>query len=494
MSVTAPSLADIVVSKLFPHDHKYINDPVGWMRERLGEQCWSMQREVAESVVANRYTAVQSCHDVGKSFLGSRLVAWWLDVHELGSAFAVSTAPTGPQVGAILWREIRRAHKKGQLAGRITLDNQWYMTEGGKRNQSNAEDELIAYGRKPADYDQAAFQGIHAEFVLVIIDEACGVPKQLYDAVDSLATNENARVLAIGNPDDPGAHFADICKPGSGWNTIKIDAFGSPNFTREQRELDPRVCSMLVSRQWVREREKRWGVGSPLWQSKVRGEFPDVSDFALLPPKILRIATETNLPGLALGRYGGDIARMGDDKTELYRNRGGMIRHEDSWAKLNTMETANRFARVLRRHGANRVPMVVDSVGLGSGVYDRMRELNLNVLSFVGSERAFNFKRFKNRRAEIFWKFREACEDGEIDLDPADEDLLNQLGSIQWYTDNQDRITIESKEDMKKRGLPSPDKADAAVMSTVKTATASEILEAQDAMHAISHNLMAKVL
>ena len=79
------------------------------------------------------------------------------------------------QVKAILWRYIGGAHRTANLPGRVTLDAKWYIGQ-----------ELVAYGRKPADYDQAAFQGIHARYVLVIIDEAGGVPKSIFDAVDAL--------------------------------------------------------------------------------------------------------------------------------------------------------------------------------------------------------------------------------------------------------------------------------------------------------------------
>jgi hypothetical protein len=134
----------------------------------------------------------------------SRLALWWIDVHPPVEAFVVTTAPTTPQVEAILWRYMGNAHKKGGLPGRITHDAKWYIGN-----------ELVAYGRKPAAYDPAAFQGIHARYVLVIIDEAGGVPKSIFDAVDALATNIEARVVAVGNPDDPPSHFAIICKPGS---------------------------------------------------------------------------------------------------------------------------------------------------------------------------------------------------------------------------------------------------------------------------------------
>ena len=142
----------------------------------------------------NRYSAFKASHDVSKSHTISRLALWWIDVHPPGEASVVTTAPTTPQVGAILWRYLGNAHKKGGLPSRITLDAKSYIGN-----------ELVAYGRKPAHYDLAAFQGIHARYVLVIIDEAGGVPKSIFDAVDALATNIDARVVAVGNPDDPAS-------------------------------------------------------------------------------------------------------------------------------------------------------------------------------------------------------------------------------------------------------------------------------------------------
>jgi len=139
---------------------RYVDDPVGFINERLGEHLWSKQREVAESVLVNRHTLVKSAHDQGKSFVASRLAAWWIASHEPGEAFVVTTAPSWPQVRAILWREIRRAHRAGKLPGELN-QTEWLL-----------DGELVAYGRKPADYDEHGFQGIHARFVLVIIDEA----------------------------------------------------------------------------------------------------------------------------------------------------------------------------------------------------------------------------------------------------------------------------------------------------------------------------------
>jgi hypothetical protein len=460
----------LLAEKYDPTPNPHIDDPVAWETEVLGEHAWSKQREIAESVVENRYTAVQSAHDTGKSWRASRLVSWWLDVHPEGEAFAVTTAPTWPQVRAILWREIRRSLKKGSLRGRTTLNCEWYM--GGSRI-GDPNEELVAYGRKPADYDQAAFQGIHAKYVLVIIDEACGVPRLLFDAVDSLATNVNARVLAIGNPDDPASQFAQICKPGSGWNTIAISAFDTPAFTGEEVEQD--LLDVLVSKEWVEERKIRWGEASPTYISKVLGQFPEIGEDTLIQPSWIKAAEINDLSGAAMkkkGQYGGDIARYGSDKTVIYRNRAGMIRKVHESAKKSTVSTAGAVRKLVKPH-VGGVPIILDALGLGGGVVDALKEDKVKgIRPFIASARAFEPERFENRRAEIYWMFRDLMESGMIDLAPMGEDdeLKSQMGSIKWELTSKGKIKIEAKDDFKKRMGLSPDHLDACVMSAIEGA------------------------
>jgi hypothetical protein len=452
--------AEAALRFLFPQPAPYKYDPQGWIRDVLKEHTWSKQDEICQSVVDNRYTAVKACHGPGKSFIAARLGAWWLNVHELGDAFLVTTAPSWPQVQAILWREMRRAWRKGRLPGRITLDCMWYMGEG------RTDEELIAMGRKPADYNETAFQGLHARYILIIMDEACGIPISLWTAIRSLMTNDNARVIAIGNPDDPGSEFAQICKPGSGWNVIQIPAFDSPNFTGEY--VPPAVAENLVTPLWVEDRRRDWGEGSPLWQAKVLAEFPDISDEYLITPAMIQTGIDTNLPGLDKGRYGADIARMGSDKTVVYRNRGGVIRYVDSWGMTDTMTTAGKLKLIMDKHHVTGIPnLVIDVVGLGAGPFDRLREQDYPVVPFSAAERAYRPDKFKNRRAEVFWTFRGMLESAMIDLDPMDDLLHQELQSIKWFVDSSGRIQIESKEDMKERGVKSPDRADACVYSIV---------------------------
>jgi hypothetical protein len=453
--------ADAALRYMFPEPAPYLGDPVLWVKERAGGFVWSKQIEILESVRDNKYTAVKACHGPGKSASAGLACGWWIDVHDFGSAFVVTTAPSWPQVQAILWREIRRLHARAKLPGRITQDCVWHMSSV---ENSKADEEFVAMGRKPADYDEQAFQGIHARYILIVIDEACGVPEALWTAVLSLATNENARVLAIGNPDDPSSYFATVCKPGSGWNVITISAFDTPNFTGEP--IPEWLQQDLVHPDWVAERAADWGEESPVYVSKVLGEFPDVSDEYLITPALMERAYGTHLVGLGHGRYGADIARMGRDKTVLYRNRDGVIRFIDSWSKMDTMKTVGKLRQHLD-HYPTKIPATIDSIGVGAGVVDRLRELGLEAIGFQGSERAYRPEKFKNRRAEVYWEFRQALEDGVYDLDPEDTKLAAELCNIKYWIDSGGRIVVESKEDMRERGVPSPDHADAAVYSTI---------------------------
>jgi hypothetical protein len=438
-----------------------MRQPTRWLHEHLGF-IWSKQVVIANSVRDHRHTAVHSCHGPGKSLIAAGLVCWWIDVHPEGEAFAVTTAPTQPQVEAILWREVGRWHRRLDLNGHVSTGNQpqWKLADG----------ELVAFGRKPADYldveqAKAAFQGIHARYILIVLDEAAGIPVWLWDAVESLATNQYARILAIGNPDDPASQFAKVCSPGSGWNVIHIDVLDTPNFTGE--EVPEYLTELLPSRQWVEERRKRWGVGSPMWESKVRGRFPKTATDTLISPDLILAAQLRDLSSTAFepGRYGVDVARSGNDESTIYRRRGGTVRREFSRAGIgDTMELAGEVHNRIEPH-KGLVPAVIDIIGIGAGVYDRLSEQELNVVPFQASEAADNPYKFKNRRAESFWALRELFQEGVVDLDPEDEELAAQLGSIKWKVDSAGRIQIESKEDMKKRGLPSPDRADAVMMS-----------------------------
>jgi hypothetical protein len=443
-----------------PAPNPYANDPVGWVHDHSIET-WSKQDEIYESVRDNRYTAVKSCHGPGKSFTAANTVAWWLDTKP--DPFAVTSAPTSHQVRTILWREIRRAKKLADMPGKISQGQvpEWRMAE-----------ELVAFGRKPADYldpneAAAAFQGIHATSLLIVLDEGSGIPDWLAMACETLITNEDSRLLIIGNPDNPISYFAKSFRPASGFNKITIRAKDTPAFTGEK--VSKNLADKLTSRMWVEERAKRWGVRSPLYISKVDAEFPDITDDTVFTPAMITQAITNDRSRYAVnttGRYGFDVARLGPDESVVYHNRNGYVRQVARWAKADTMESVGKFRSLAGPNPGKQTPEAwIDVNGLGAGVFDRLRELNYPVRPFNSGEKAYNPIRYKNRRSEAFWEAREMFEEALIDIEELDEDLQAELMEVHFKTASTGQIQIEPKEDIAQRLGRSPDRADAFIMS-----------------------------
>lgn len=479
----------------------WARDPVRWARERLGDTLWTGQQRILRSVRDHRKTAVPTSHEVGKSYDAAIAAAWWLDTHKYGEAFVITTAPTGPQVKVILWKEIGRAHSRGDLPGRINPTGcEWKMQVGDK-------EEVVAMGRKPSDYTPTAFQGIHAPYVLIIVDEANGV-RGLWDALDSLMANDNSKLLAIGNPDDPTGEFYEACKPSSGYNVIHISAFDSPNFTGEP--MPPEILQQLVGRQYVEEKRAKWaptwrwvadgsrcepppggGVESthPYWQSKVLGQFPVQSMVgSLIPLSWIRAAQERALqPGFP-NELGLDVGASTDgDPSCLGHRRGPVFRVLYEERQPDTMKTLGKLLQHLdnRAIGASRAK--VDYIGVGRGVVDRARETRADVhpisvgeastvicclackhewdTTLVQTERCpkCNGKEtravYANLLSQLWWGVRTMFESGDVDLDPDDEDLAAELLTLTWAPNSKGQTVVKYGDG------PSPNRADSLLIA-----------------------------
>jgi hypothetical protein len=450
-----------IADGLDPQPDPWAADGPGWIRHRLGEHTWSKQDEILNSLRDNQKTAVRSAHSTGKSHIAARAMAWWMDTHPLDETFIISTAPSANQVTGILWRYLKMIHKRCGLPGYITESAvpEWKI-DGGLR----------AWGRKPQDLtnpEEAAtvFQGSHAKYLLIVIDEACGLPKWLWTAISTLATQPTNRILAIGNPDDPISEFAKKCMPGSRWHKIKISAHDTPAFTGEQ--VAQEIIDNLVTREWVQEAIEDNGEDSPYVTSKVFAEFPEVSEDSLIPLSWIQAAVDRDLSGPAiadLGKFSLDVGREGKDESVLAFWRAGMFRIVEARKGIgNTMRLVGWMSKHRKDHPAS--PFIVDADGIGGPVVDRARELEIPVTAFHAQRKAYNNKKFLNRRSEQWWQLRDLFEAGLIDL-PSDQKLIAQLASIRKEEDSQGRIVVESKKDMKKRGVPSPDRADTLMMVT----------------------------
>lgn len=446
--------------RLAERARRFAHDPVGWVRQRLRQVVWSKQREVLESVRDHRRTAVRSGHGVGKSHTASLAAGWWLDTHPPGEAFVVTTAPTYAQVRAILWRYIRRIHKAAGLPGRVN-QTEWHI-----------DDEIVAYGRKPSDHDESAFVGIHARYVLVILDEACGIPPQLWIAADALTTNADCRILAIGNPDNPASEFRRVCTPGSGWHVIGISAFDSPNLTGE--DVPEEVALALVSAEWVEEKRREWGEDNPLYRSKVLGEFSADSEWQVVRTSdaaACRLEPDAPPSGADLlpVELGVDVGGGGDET--VIRERRGLQAGREWRAHTDRPEQiAPMIKHAIRETGATKVK--IDSIGVGFGVIGELRnDRTLRGVRIVGvnvGEKASDPKKFANLRAEIWWEVgRGLSERRGWDLSSMEnaDTTVAQLVEPQWDVDPSGRIRVEKKEEIIKRLGRSPDNADALLLA-----------------------------
>ena len=399
-------------------------------------------------MVDNPNTAVPSCFGSGKDWIASRIITWWVATGGL----VVATSNSFPQLRDILWRELRKAHAAGQLPGKPSNGNdlRWEVTETG----------AWAIGRKPDDDDSEGLQGYHGARILVVVDEANGVSGTLWTATTGLVVNEASRRLAIGNPYEPSGPFYEACRSPV-WNVIPISVFDTPNFTGEP--VPVKAQEELVGAFWLEQRRSEGLEGTPWWTAKVLGQFPDTASNQVIPLNLVeRARAEPQIPDHREAA-GLDVARFGTDDSCLVEGSGNGPELVTIVHGHDTMAVAGIGARfLLDRRGA----LAVDVVGVGSGVYDRLKEQRLpGTLHEVQAGGGSDNEGMLNLRAELWWNVREALYRNELSFARLDEAtyqrLRAELTGPTYRLTSSGKVQIEAKEEMKARGLPSPDVADA---------------------------------
>ena len=431
---------------------QYRHDPVAFIRKELREEPWSIQEVIARSVVDNRYTAVPSCFGSGKDWIASRLGAWWVST----GGILLATSNSFPQLKDIYWRELRTAHRKGKLPGQPSwgTDLRWDISE-----------DAWAIGRKPDDNGPEGLQGIHGSRVLVVIDEANGVSQQLWEAVRGAVVNADSRMLAIGNPFEPVGPFFEACKS-SNWHVLPISVFDTPNFTGET--VNPKAANELVGQLWLDEHIALGLEGTPWWQAKVLGQFPDTASNSVIPLTWVEQARERQHTTDSRLWAGLDVARFGSDDSALIEGTGNGPESATIVHGQDTMQVAGMGMAYLNRW---RGTLAVDVIGVGGGVVDRIREqkppgqlVAVNVAE--SSDRDPDL--MSNLRAQLWWDVRKALDptsDEPLSLARLDDHtyqrLRSELTAPTYRMTSSGKVQIESKDEMKARGLPSPDLADA---------------------------------
>jgi hypothetical protein len=464
------------------------HSPDDWLANVLPQTTlWSKQKEILNSLVNNRKTGVRSCHDSGKSFTASIATSFWLDTHPLGQARVITTAPTYDQVKGILWVEINQLRAQAPphtLPGK-TNQTEWWIGSY-----------LAAMGRKPSDYNPAAFQGMHARFMLIIIDEASGVTPALFNAAETLATNEHARILAIGNPDDPQSMFAEInANPEKfGYHIIKIAAWDTPNFTGEAQQLPPLVRESLLHPLWVEERKQAWGEDNPFYISKVEAEFPEIDQQSiikhhdLIMARIPRSERDLSHTPHKLTQRDEQIINATAQQPTLGVDVAGSESGDETIARLilppNLPTAEFRFRSSDPEKVAdfiyttilatNPKQVAIDAIGVGFGIIGLVRALlrarieeqpelpEIKVNALNSAQSANSPKIYGNTRAELWWETRLMFQNGLIDTSQAeDRDNLEAQLVIPRYYIRKGRIWVEDKNEIRQRIGRSPDNADA---------------------------------
>ncbi len=481
----------------------YQDSPAEFISEILEAHLWSGQREVADAVGRNRRVSVPSGHDLGKSFLAARILAWWIATRPAGQAMGVSTAPTFNQVKHILWRELARAHAIGNLKGRMNLTEWWLENELGV-------EEMVAFGRKPADTSPGAFQGIHERWVLMLIDEADEVHTNIWEAASTIVTNELSKMLAIGNPVNAGSEFdrnnrsigededASGFVSDRGWYVVRLDGLKSPNFTGEP--IPDHLRDLLLSPAWVEDYAQRHGRNSQAFNSRVRGIPPSDQADGVIPISWLRDRCrhlteppddDTDTPLLALQpidaedlwpadelvpvQMGVDVG-AGGDQTVIIGRRGRRVTGQWRVRSPDPQDTHRLLLSAVNDMEAAFGPVQavkIDAIGWGWGLVGSMREDRANgmfsphtqIVDVHVGRAAWQPQRFRNLRSQIWWDIgRGNSEDAVWDLSELPDEALLELAEPRYTVDAGGRIVVEPKADTKERIGHSPDDADAVLL------------------------------
>ena len=422
---------------------KYQNDPVSFVREVLGVEPDVWQIDFLNAVAAGeRKISIRSGHGVGKSTGGSWAMLWYLLTRY--PVKVVVTAPTSAQLYDALFAELKRWVKELPDAVQQLLDVKQERIE----LRASPTEAFISARTSRAEQPEA-LQGVHSENVMLVADEASGVPEQVFEAAAGSMSGHNALTILFGNPVRSSGFFFDTHnRLKDEWWTKRVSCVDSPR----------------VSEAYIGEMKSRYGEESNAYRIRVLGEFPRSDDDTIIPMELLESAKNRDVSGNpdAPIIWGLDVARFGSDSSVLCKRQSNVLIDMQRWRNLDLMQLTGA---VVAQYEAcefkeRPVEILVDSIGLGAGVVDRLRELKLPARGINVSESPAMGATYLNLRAELWHKLKAWLERRDCKI-PNDEDLIAELATVRYTFTSNGKVKIESKDDIRRRGLKSPDKADA---------------------------------
>ncbi len=404
--------------------------------------------------------ALKASKGPGKSALLA-MVMWWFMVTRVDPKI-VATSITGDNLKDNLWTELSKWQQRSRFlkatfewtADRVVARQHretWWMSARTWAKSATAEQQ------------SQTLAGIHADAVLFVLDESGGIPRAVMSAAEAglanvdKAAGREAMLLQAGNPTLLDGPLYDACtKDRHLWWVKEIS--GDPD--------DPKRAKR-VSLQWAKEMIAKYPGGRlhPIVMVDVLGKFPPGQSNALLGvEEVSAAATRCLLEREYCDEVkilGVDVARFGDDSSEIVLRQGKCSLRPKTLRKMDTMFVAGEVALSIQKHNPDAV--FIDVGGMGAGVVDRCKQLGFNVIGVDFGSSAISEVQYFNRRTEMWWKLADWVRSGGCIAD--DSELRADLvGPTYRFTDD-NRVKLEKKDDIKKRLGRSPDKADALALT-----------------------------
>ena len=422
------------------------NDPELFVKHVIGADPQEWQTLALRAIASDDKVAIKSGHGVGKTAFLSWLILWWLLTRY--PTKIVATANTAHQLNDVLWTEVDKWARKMPEGFLSQLE---FTRE--KISLAGSSDSFCAF-RVSRRESPESLQGFHSPNMMVIVDEASGVPDVVFQVGEGAMSTAGAKTVLTGNPTRAEGFF--------------YDAFHA------NRELYNNITvscsdSNTVDSKFIEQMATKYGDESNVFRVRVLGEFPTQSDDVLVPLSLVEDATRRDIessPSTPVV-WGVDVARFGDDRSALCKRQGQVILEKiRTWQNKDLMSLAGA---IMAEYEATPYLMrptaiYIDSIGVGGGLADRLVELDMPAVSVSVSESPALRDKFMRLRDELFWKAREWFEGRDCRI-PDDDGLISEITSIRYKYQSSGKLKVESKDEMKRRGQRSPDVADAFVLS-----------------------------
>ena len=426
----------------------YEKHPDLFVEDLLGVTPQDWQREMMSATLQHRKLSLRSGHGLGKTACCSWLMIWYLLTRY--PVKVVCTAPSASTLYDGLMAETKRWVKELPTPIRTLLE-----IKSDRIELASSPTEAFLSARTSRAESPESLAGIHSDHTMILVDEASGVPEQVYEAAYGSMSGKNAVVILIGNPTRSSGYFYEThTRLRDSWWTKKVSCLDSP----------------LVSPDFIAEMAEKYGKTSNAMKVRVYGEFPTAEDDTLISLHAVEQASKrvVEQPEGTPVVWGLDVARYGDDASVLCIRQGRHLIELHSWKKLSLMELSGRVLDLLNSADEPPEEILVDSIGLGAGVLDRLRELDISARGVNVSESPAMADRYANLRAEL-WDLTKQWFSEEVQI-PNDDSLIADLTAPRYSFNSSGKMIVESKAETKKRLGRSTDFADSLVLTFASTA------------------------